>query len=349
MSSLPDKQVQEMPFGKPVDARLPFHVRAMPEFKTALGADAAKVIQAMDQAEDDIPEQSPQYAISLPSVGVQRHSVPVSLSNPFGTQGTTTIVCDVALSTAIPAHKRGIHMSRIGSLIADSTAYTYHSLQAYASHLANELNQRQYGGPSTVNVSGTLSYIESVPGWKPEKDKRSLESIRLFATAVAENDHVTESAGLRIAHITACPCVQQTYKHALLQSKGDVQKAIEVTAPLFTHSQRCETEVQIENLPHRFSMQTLLETLDQVLFRTQNSLPREHELLLVYRAHREPQFIEDATRQVVYALYSLLQADVYADCAIKIHATSMESIHEFDIHSTFHMSMGELKSLFKSV
>lgn len=330
------------------DTRLPFHMRVMPAFKAAFGSAAAQVIEAMDQAEDDIPEQSPQYAIALPSVGVQRHSVPVRIRDTFGTQQVTTLACDISLTTAIPAHKRGIHMSRIGHLLADSTNCIYENLQHYTSHLAAELNRCQYGGPSVVSASGILSYIESVQGWKPGKDKCSLEEIRLYASAVADNHNITESAGLRIAHITACPCVQQTYKHALLQSKGDVQKAIEMTAPLFTHSQRCETEVQIENLPHHFSMQKLLDALDEVLFRTQNTLPREYEVLLVYRAHREPQFIEDAMRQVIYALYSLLREDVYANCAIKVHSTSMESIHNFDITSTLRLTMGELEKFFEN-
>lgn len=335
---------------KSTDAHLPFHMRLMPGFKAALGSDAAQVIHAMDQAEDDIPEQSPRYAITLPAVGIQRHSVPVRIQDPFGTQQVTTIACDLSLSTAIPAYKRGIHMSRIGNLLADSTRCVYENLQHYTSYLASELNDCQYGGPSTVSASGILSYIESVHGWKPEKDKCSLESIRLYASAVANShaghNNITESAGLRIAHITACPCVQQTYKHALLQCKGDVQKAIEMTAPLFTHSQRCETEVHIENLPHRFSMQKLLEALDEVLFRTQNTLPREYEVLLVYRAHRDPQFIEDAMRQVSYTLCSLLQEDVYDDCVIKVQSRSMESIHDFDIVSMLHMTVGELKKCF---
>lgn len=328
---------------------LPFYTREVPEFKGVLGSNAAQVIQAMDQAEDDIPEQRPPYPIALPAVGVQRQHIPVKIVDPFDSQQVTTLVCDLSLCTAIPLHKRGIHMSRIGNLIADSTSASYENLQHYASHLAVALNDCQYGGPSEVHVSGILSYIEAVQGWKPAKDKRSLESIRLYASAVANQEQVVESAGLRLAHITACPCVQQTYKHALLQSNGDVEKAHALTAPFFTHSQRCETEVQIENLPQRLSMQKLLELLDQVLYRTQNTLPREYEVLLVYRAHREPQFIEDATRQVIAALYAFLQDDVYANCAIKVHATSMESIHDFDIESKFYMTMSELKKVLGSV
>jgi len=330
-------------------ASLPFYSRTLPEFKSALGAEADQVIQAMDQMEDDIPEQRPEHQIALSSVGVQRNHVPVKIFDPFGSEQNTTLFCDVSLSTAIPPHKRGLHMSRIGSLVADATGDVYEDLQQYASRLASELNNRQYGGPSEVKVSGTFSYLESVPGWKPEKGKRSLENIRLHAHAVADHSGVAESAGLTIAHITACPCVQQTYKHALLQSQGNVEKAIELTAPLFTHSQRCETRVQLKNLPHRFSMKKLLHCLDQVLFRTQNTLPREYELLMVYRAHREPQFIEDAMRQVISALYSLLTDDDYAACAINVHSTSMESIHDFDITAECTMTMAELGGIFDNV
>lgn len=333
----------------PVHQRLniPSHTRSQPEFATRLNAAPADVIQMMDRMGDDIPEQSPEYQIALPSVGVQRTHIPVQIMDPFGSQQPTPILCELSLTSYIPAHKRGIHMSRIGNLLADATGTVYEDLQQYASYLAAALKDCQYGGRSEVHVSGTFSYLEAVRGWKPEKDKQSLESIRLSAGAVADDDGVRQSMGLSVAHITACPCVQQTYKHTLLQSGGAVDEAIKLTEPLFTHSQRCEASVRIENLSSSFPVKRLLDALDQVLFRTQNTLPREYELLLVYRAHKEPQFIEDAMRQVVFTLNSLLADDEYSDCAIDVRSTSMESIHDFDIHATYRMTVRELRERYR--
>jgi GTP cyclohydrolase FolE2 len=298
----------------------------------------------MNAAGDDIPYQEPEHRIALPGVGLNRKNIPVQIQDPFGSGTISHLNCEVETRTFVPAEKRGIHTSRIGRLVAESTERVYPDLQAYASELARAMSDAEYGISSQVSVSGVLSYLEEVKGWKQEKDKVSLEHLGLHARVYSDRGHQVEHAGLSINHITACPCVQQTYKHALLQAKGNVHAALDTVAPLLTHSQRCSTVVEVKNLAMSLPVRRILEGLDEVLYRVQNTLPREHELLLVYRAHAAPQFIEDAVRQILARLYSLL-ADEAPQSSVRLHSVSMESIHDFDIAAEIELSMAQLQEV----
>ncbi len=318
-----------------------FDPRAQPRFDTTFGAPAEDVLRAMDAAGDDIPYQRPQIGIALPRVGLVREHVPLRLRDPFGSDREVSLDASVQLTTEVPADKRGIHTSRIGSLLAEGVQLVHGSLQEYARWLAEALSAKEYGGGAAVTAGGTLSYLERVEGWKDDKDKVSLEHVGLQATATLQQGQWSESAGFAIHHITACPCVQQTYKHALLQARGDIDAALEQVAPLLTHSQRCFTRIEVRNLPGLLPFQSLFAAVETCVFRVQNTLPREFELHLVYRAHRNPQFIEDATRQIASAVARALGKE-FAGSTLALASTSMESIHDFDIVSELETPVAEL-------
>ncbi len=327
--------------GHLTDDTPPKHQRQLATFEDVMGAPANRVILSMNASGDDIPHQEPEHRIALPGVGLKRQNIPVQILDPFGSGKMSHLNCKVETRTFVPAERRGIHTSRIGRLVAESTEKVYPDLQAYAADLATAMSDAEYGISSEVSVAGTLSYLEEVKGWKQEKDKVSLEHLGLHARVYADRGHQVEHAGLSINHITACPCVQQTYKHALLQAKGDVHAALETVAPLLTHSQRCSTTIEVKNLAMSLPVRPMLEALDEVLYRVQNTLPREYELLLVYRAHAAPQFIEDAVRQILARLYDLL-ADESPESSISLSSVSMESIHDFDIAAEIELSIAQL-------
>ena len=306
------------------------------------------VIQKMDSAGDDIPCLIPSFPIRIPKAGVIRKNIPVTIRNPFDNDNFTQISCDINLMTGIPHLKRGIHMSRIGDLVAqsiseiisNSATKVYNSLQEYAAYLATKLGNSQYGETSSINVTGKLYYLEFVKGWKMEKNKVSLEQIELKASADCSGDNLIQSAGIQFSNMSACPCVQQTYKHALsFDEKINVSSEI----PLLTHSQRCHTAIMLSGISEELPIVPLLETVDKIIVRTQNTLPREYELLNVYRAHEEPQFMEDVVRQILMGIYSLFK-ETFPESTIKVSSLSMESIHDYDIISEIEVSIEEISS-----
>ena len=76
-------------------------------------------------------------------------------------------------------------------------------------------------------------------------------------------------------------------------------------------------------------------------------MPRELELLTVYRTHARPQFVEDALRDLLRAVHQRIRS-VDPAAAITIRATSMESIHDFDISGEITCSVAELDQMFPS-
>lgn len=325
---------------------LPSYRRRLPAFDTTFRTPAEQVIQAMDAAGDDVPYQKPEVPLSLPGVGMVREHVPLRIRDPFGSEAAVVVPSTLQLLTEVPEDKRGIHTSRIGSLLADSLREVHGSMQEYARTLAGLLNEKEYGLASSVSVRGVLSYLEEVEGWRDEKNKTSLEHLELMASARIDAGKWSESAGFGVNHITACPCVQQTYKHALQQSKGDAAAALDFVGPLLTHSQRCFSRLEIRGVTADLPLLPLFEAVDSVIYRVQNTLPREFELHLVYRAHRRPQFIEDAARQMLAAAARAL-GNEHGDSRVSLHSTSMESIHDFDIVNEFEVPLSQIRKVLR--
>ena len=323
---------------------LPQYEREWSSFDETFGVTASQVITEMNKSGDDIPEQEPNYSLKLQAAGVTRTNIPVNILHPFDPHQVVQIVCSLVANTEVPSSKRGVHMSRIGDIIAKATTYTYTSLQEYTGHIAESLSKWEYQGSSQVKAYGQLPYLEMVKGWIPEKNKLSLENIGLTATSVINKDNNSkQSAGITISNITACPCVQSTYKHTLLQ-KGDKDIEKQIVTPLITHSQRCRTTIEILDLPWNITLpiKELMVGIDQGIVRVQNTLPREHELLMVYKAHKKPQFIEDVVREMVFKAFQVVKNDFH-ESSIRVYSESMESIHDFDIQAEFKDSVENLR------
>jgi len=328
------------------DLYIPSYNRKTVGFEEKFDVHPGDVIKRMDSSGDDIPHQTPSFPISISKAGVIRKNIPVIIKNPFDKDTFTQIACDINLMTAIPRLKRGIHISRISNLVAqsvseiisDSATRIYGSLQEYAAFLAKKLGESQYGKTSSIDISGKLSYLEFVKGWKTEKDKMSLEQITLKASAEYGGDDFVQSAGIQFSNMSACPCVQQTYKHTLsFDDDLDVSPGI----PLLTHSQRCHTTVMLSGINDELPIVPLLEVLDTIIVRTQNTLPREYELLNVYRAHEQPQFVEDVVRQILMGVYNLFK-ETFPESSVKVSSLSMESIHDYDIISEIDIHLKDI-------
>lgn len=324
---------------------LPQFNRNWAGFSEVFGVSADSVISSMNQAGDDIPEQEPKHNISLNSVGVSRNNIPVQILDPFGSGEIVQVSCSIVAETAVPYYKRGIHMSRIGDIFAKLTQKVFVSLQEYSLDVANLLTDLEYGGLSKVEVKGELSYLEQVEGWKPEKNKVSLEHIGLTANTHTkqqqEYDYV-QNAGIEISNITACPCVQRTYRHTLLQSNSELDQKLLID-PLITHSQRCRTKVEILNIHGQMNIpiKEILNQIDLGIVRVQNTLPREYELLMVYQAHKNPQFIEDVVREIAVKVAQVTQ-ESFPSSSIRVTSESMESIHDFNIQALLEDSIENL-------
>lgn len=316
-------------------AALPTYRRRSIEFEEAFGAPAATAIRAMDAAGDDLVAARPDWPIAIAEVGCTRDRLIVPLLDPFEARHVAVAICSASIATAVPADRRGLHMSRIGDVVGTAVQRTYPDIAAFAEALADAIDRCQYGGPTTVRVEASVPYIEAVPA-ETRSAKESVEHLSMLA-AVTTGPRRTVDAGLRVTHMVACPCVQRTAAHArsalgLPDTPG--------MAPGFTHAQRCTTSVTISAAAAPVPVARVLAELDRVLFRTTNTLPRGSELLLVFRAHQTPQFVEDAAREALAATYRALDRSA-PFAVLTATSRSVESIHDFDLFATARITRDE--------
>ena len=323
---------------------LPRHQRARPTFLDLFERGESETITAMDLGGHDIPNQVPDAPLRLKRVGLTRSSIPVLIDDPFGSGACVQISCTVNMRVTLDGDRRGIHVSRIGDLLARLSGKTYPSLQAYAGELNALLRPAQESQSAAVFVEGVFTYLESVHG---VKQKESLEHLDLFAACEVIDGRAESSSGVGFSHITACPCVQATYRNSFAPPQSSAA-GIHEKAPLLTHTQRCKTRILILDGPERLSLSELLGRIDDVVVRSQNTLPRELELLNVYRAHARPQFLEDAVRDLLVAVYRLVR-DRSPEATIQVKSVSMESIHDFDMEGEIEFSVPELDRIVSAV
>jgi GTP cyclohydrolase FolE2 len=320
--------------------------RTARSFEDLMGAPAGDVLDSMDRAGDDVPNQRPVHALGLTGVGLRRRAVIVRIRDPFESSDEVPAVCTITVSAAVPATHRGIHASRIGHAIAETSIETYRDLPAYAETLARAVAESQYGR-ARVLVRAAIPYCEQVRGETAGRVKTSLEHLHLIVQHTMDGARGTTDVGLRVTHLIACPCVQKTYQHVdLVRGGEDPHEGAARRERLMTHSQRCETTVVAHDVTGRVSVLEMLTRLDAVLFRTCNTLPRDAELALVYRAHRAPQFIEDAVRAAVVAMAEAWRAPA-AFRSISARGRSLESIHAYDLTAALQINAAELMALEK--
>lgn len=336
-------------------------------FKDRFNNAEATAISSMNDNGDDIASQAPLNKIDIQKVGLVRHNIPVTIAHPFdgdksnaeharngngcGGKEKLTVYCEVKVQTCVPASVRGVHMSRMNNHFAAASLGKYETLLDYARQLASSITDSHFGGPTHVSVSTTVPIFAHVKGWKSEKDKVSLDHVGMSVDVEyrktteeyqdnGRGDQWKMGMGVTVNHITACPCVQKTFAHA-----ADLHH---IPFPLLTHSQRTTSSVSLHGINAAVDLVKLLQSVDAVVHRVHNTLPREYELAKVHDAHLRPQFAEDVVRDVAVSVLQTFKTDPIIQSTtthtsslpdqrkikqsmVKVKSVSAESIHDFDI------------------
>jgi GTP cyclohydrolase IV len=323
---------------------LPTHSRKHPAFEAIFPNSIRETIDSMDNAGDDIPTQLPSVPLAIRRVGLSRSYVPASIYDPFGTTRRVTLSCAIDVALEVSSTQRGIHVSRIGDIIASHARKEFRSLEEYATLIAQEVSKSHQTRAVSVKVSGVLTYLED---FEYIKRKSSLEHLILTAEAQYSDGRFFITTGCGFTHITACPCVQATYRHSITPLNNSKPVAdVDQNFPVFTHSQRCSTHLSISSQSKPPPLSQLLDAIDDVVIRSQNTLPRGIELLNVVQAHMRPQFLEDVLRDLVHSVYLLIQR-FSPETRILVESTSMESIHDFDLSGVIEYSLSDLHLAFR--
>jgi len=324
---------------------LPTHQRRRKTFDETFERTAEATIHKMNQSGSDVASQKPLHKLALDRVGIQRKAIPVRIQNPFGKGEPVHLTCQVSAHVGLDGERRGIHVSRLGDVLAQLAPQVFTSLGHYASQVAEAIGRTQQAPSAMVRVEGMFTYLEHLHG---VKQKQSLESLKLSAVAELRQGQIQQTNGVQFNHITACPCVQETFRHSYGEdSKALLQEVERHQMPFLTHSQRCLTTVEICGAQDQYCLCQLLETIDGIVTRCQNTMPREFELLTVFNAHQKAQFLEDVLRDLLAGLRNLLK-NADRSTRIRLQSVSMESIHDFDLDGETEYTLGELDAFLGS-
>ncbi|MFZ5774294.1 MAG: GTP cyclohydrolase, FolE2/MptA family [Thermodesulfobacteriota bacterium] len=272
----------------------------------------------------DIPEQLPKVALPLSEVGISGKTVWLRL--PEG-----LIPMEATLEVALPAHRRGIHMSRLEEVIAALYQRPFEDPRQYARVLAQEMLARQEAVSGRVRLLGKIPWLRTAP----VSGRVSVDSLELRL------DHVCghEGAGIMLLgvgvdHITACPCTQ-AYNQVLFHREDD-------GCPLPTHSQRSHTLLMMESRGEEPAIGELVACLEEALHVSQDLLKRADEAELVLASHAAPQFAEDAVREVAGLVGERFGGRLPDATRVIIESLSLESIHTHDVCCRLEARLAEL-------
>jgi GTP cyclohydrolase-4 len=114
--------------------------------------------------------------------------------------------------------------------------------------------------------------------------------------------------------------------------------------PMASHNQRGHVTISVELPPDQdVDVRDISAMVHGKLNQVYGVLKREDELELVYRAHKNPTFVEDACRKIAEGIYELLRRKLRPDSKVRILLVSEESIHQHNAFAEIEMSLEQLK------
>lgn len=275
----------------------------------------------------DIPEQRPSFPLALNEVGIGSKTVWVLLP-----QGRLPFAARIMVN--LPAGVRGIHMSRMEQAVSALHEQEFADLRSYAVELARRVTEGQRGNNCSVQLTGRLPR----PRQTPVSKLLSIDTVAINATAeLAADDSLRTVIGAEICHLTACPCTM-AYNQVLFD-------LMDSPCPLATHSQRSQTTLEIGGDTGAISHADLLDCLATALHSAHDLLKRPDEAELVLKAHRQPQFAEDAVRETARVAGRMFGDRLPPKSTVRISSLSLESIHIHDVHCSLTTSLGEIVAL----
>jgi GTP cyclohydrolase FolE2 len=236
---------------------LPAHQRSRRSLAGIFERDHSETIAAMDSGGHDLPRQRPKTALALRTVGLRREAIPVLIADPFDGGAPVQLSCAIEARVGLDKKRRGIHVSRIGNLLAQLSGKVFPSVKDYATELLERLVCTQNGESGSVTIEGVLTYFERVSG---VKEKASLEPLTLHSHVSCFGSQTTASTGIGFNHITACPCVQETYRHSF-SSGARAHRSRKLQ--LITHTQRCRTRINLIDMSRFPILPDLLGAIDE--------------------------------------------------------------------------------------
>ncbi len=184
----------------------------------------------------------------------------------------------------------------------------------------------------------------------PITQHETQEMFKILARAEKKGDRIVNLIGAEVTGITACPCayegILEKSRHNLKEKKfddSDISTILNSVA-IASHNQRNISILLIE-VPRgeNIDVEDIIEVLETSMSsRLYEVLKREDEVDVVYRAHLNPNFVEDTVRKIL--LNALDKFPELLDISnVFASSESLESIHQHNAMAECSTTFGELK------
>ncbi|MCY7494251.1 GTP cyclohydrolase FolE2 [Bacillus safensis] len=264
------------------------------------------------QKEDmtDIQKTEQNFYFHLEQVGICRMSYPVHIVSKTAPQRQTT-TAEFSLSTSLPAHQKGIHMSRLTeqlhSFYESSKPLDVNSLKELTAALARRMNQ-----PSASVQVAFPWYMEKQ---SPVTGQSGLMHATIkYDVHFHEKDGWTCQVGCDAQVTTLCPCSKEISEYGAHNQRGSVS----ILVGLFEQaSHPDDIKAALLHIIESNASAPLYPVLK-----------RPDEKKVTEEAYENPRFVEDITRLIAIELYEQPWIKSF-----QIECRNEESIHQHDAYA----------------
>lgn len=243
----------------------------------------------------------------------------------------------------------GVHMSRFSDaleeVLEETAATNWPRIEVLAEAIARAIVVRQKVSRAEVHIR--TSY--PLQKWTPVSGRRTQEVYGLLAQAVATKEGSKRMIGVEVEGMVACPCAQDmihSFARVRLQEEGfeneTIEKVLNVT-PLATHNQRGRATLMIGTDQDIHAAELIALVENAMSSENYALLKRPDELYIVNKAHANPRFVEDVTREVLRSVverYSELSDNTF----VWVHQRNEETIHKYDVEAEGWGTLRELRA-----
>jgi len=219
------------------------------------------------------------------------------------------------------------------------------NIETLSAHIAQALLQAQGALRAEVWIRAEFPLSRTTP----VSGLRSQEICELIGIAAASGNKTVQLLGVKAEGMTACPCAQGLMRDRArirLQEDGFDDEAIErifAAVPVATHNQCGRGELIVAAAPC-IRAEDLVQIVEASMSsETYEILKRPDEYFVVNRAHQNPKFVEDVTRDML-AYVADIYTELSDDTFVVARQVNMETIHKHNVCAERSALLGDIRA-----
>lgn len=287
----------------------------------------------------DVQGNSPDIPMSIQKVGVKGVVYPIDIRRDGR---VIHLYCTIDVYVDIPSDRKGADLSRTIEALENVTDQPEKvtGVEFLAEDISEAvLKKFPYSSRSEVHLEADY-FAERLP----ENGRKHIVKYRIISKSVSTAEGSKTSIGVIVHGINACPCAMETTRAMTVEEFPGEEKSILGKIPSITHNQRNKVTVMVQtDRKHQVEIDDIIEIAEAPVNGPLVSiLKRIDEGELVYRAHKNPKFVEDIAREVARDL-TKHYSDFPDEFTFEVLTESEESIHPHNAFANVCSSFGETR------